>query len=349
MWKFLESEMHVILGLCEDATRTDAQIADLYKLKKGTVASIRRRLLDAGAISFVNVPAFNKLGCEMIGFHLGSAEPTERADTRANHYMEFTSKNPQVFEGIIGGSAVVMYTALKSATEFDAFVQGHNRFFTGTKRESKAKLTSSVFPFGLSKGAFIPNFAPIVHRFFQLDVPPPECELPDSADVETPDLSETERMTLVSLVENPKSSDREIASMVGLSRQAITRIRNNLVEDGVYTPICVPRLYKWGFEICAVVHPKFNMELPWEKRIRTQPRECIDMSYYTLSKPDEAVANYIFAKYSDYSDQVEGLLAWYHKAKAFDEKPDITLFPLERCTELRTFEFGPAVRHLLLA
>jgi hypothetical protein len=35
--------------------------------------------------------------------------------------------------------------------------------------------------------------------------------------------------------------------------------------------------------------------------------------------------------------------------RAFDEKPEITLFPLERCTELRTFEFGPTVRHLLIA
>src|SRR5512136_1904006 len=103
MWKFLESEMRVILGLSEDATRTDVQIAELYGLKKGTVASIRRRLLDAGAISFVNVPSFYKLGCEMMGFHIGATEPSARADTRANHYVEFTNKTPQIFEGMIGG------------------------------------------------------------------------------------------------------------------------------------------------------------------------------------------------------------------------------------------------------
>ena len=349
MWKFLESEMLVIMGLSEDATRTDAQIADMYGLKKGTVASIRRRLFDAGAISFVNVPSFNKLGCEMIGFHIGVTEPSERADTRANHYMEFTNRTPQIFQGLIGGNSVVMYTALRNATEYDAVVQAHNKFFTGAKRESKAKLTNSVFPFPLSKGTYIPNFALIVHRFFQLDVPAPKCELPATTEVETPDLSETERMTLVALVENPKASDREIAAVVGLSRQAITRIRNKLIEEGVFKPICLPRLYKWGFEICAVAHPKFNMELPWDKRLRTQPRECVELSYYTLSKADEAVANYIIAKYSEYSDQLEGKLAWYHKAKAFDEKPEITLFPLERCTELRTFEYGPAVRQLLLA
>ena len=91
------------------------------------------------------------------------------------------------------------------------------------------------------------------------------------------------------------------------------------------------------------------MEIPWEKRLKSQPKEVVGLSFYTLSKADEGVANYIIARYSEYADQLQGILAWYHKAKAFDEKPDITLFPLERSTELRTFEFGPAVRHLLLS
>lgn len=348
MWKFLESEMQVILGLVEDATRTDAEIADIHSLKKGTVASIRRRLLDSGAITYANVPAFNRLGCELMGFHIGSVEPSERADTRVNHYIEFTAKSPQIYHGMIGGTSVVLFTALKNATEYDAFVQSHNSFFTGSRRSSKAKLASAVFPFALSKCTPVPNFASIVHSHFQLECPRPATIQPESGEIETPDLSETERMTLVALVEHPRESDREIATRVGLSRQAVTRIRNKLTENGVLRAICIPRLYKWGFEICAVAHPKFNMEIPWDKRLKTQPRECVDLSFLTLSKADEAVANYIIPRYSDYSEKLEGVLAWYHKVKAFDEKPEITLFPLERCTELREFDYGPAVRNLLM-
>jgi len=349
MWKFLESEMLVILGLTEDATRTDAQIADLYGLKKGTVASIRRRLLDAGAITFTNVPAFNKLGCEMIGFHLGTAEPSELADTRANHYIEFCNKTPQIFHGLVGGSSVVFFTALRNATEYNVIAQSHNKFFGGPRRESKARIVSSVFPFALSRGKFIPNFAPIVHRHFQLDVPPPRHLIPISVKVETPDLSKTEKTTLVALIENPRASDREVAAIVGLSRQAVTRIRNKLLEEGKFHPICIPRVYKWGFEICVVAHPKFSMELPWDKRMKSQPRESVELAFFLLSKADEAVGNYVAARYLEYSDQLEGMLAWYHKAKAFDEKPEITLFPLERSTELRTFDYGPAVRNLMLS
>lgn len=347
MWKFLESEMLVILGLTEDADRTDSDIAELYNLKKGTVSSVRRRLLDAGAIQFVNVPSFNKLGCELIGSHVGTAELSSRAEVRATHYLEFCQKTPQVFQGLIGGGSIVLYSALENATAYDEFVQHHNRFFSGSRRSSKAKLVSSMFPFALTKMYEVPNFAGIVHRHFGLEVPMPTCRPFSSGSVESPDLTDAERETMMHMVENPDCSDREIADKVGLSRQAITRIRNKFIDNGLLRRVCIPLLYKWGFEIMAVAHPRFNMELGWEKRLKSQPRDCVDLSFFSLSKADEAIANYALAKFSEYSEQLESVLAWYHKTKAFDEKPEIVLFSLERCTELRTFDYGPAVRYLL--
>lgn len=347
MWKFLESERLVIFGLTEDAKRTDAEIADLFGLKKGTVASIRRRLLDAGAIAYVNVPAFNKLGCEIMAFHLGTMEPQERQDTKVAHYMEFCTRSPQVFEAMMSGTTLVMYSAFRNATAYDEFVQALNSFFTGSRRVSRARFSHTIFPFALSKGTYVPNFAFIVHRHFHLECPKPKSVIPASTSVETPDLSDTEKRTFIALVENPRASDREISEVVGLSRQAVTRIRNKLLGDGMYVPVCVPRLYKWGFEICAVAHPRFNMEMPWDKRLRLEPRDALDFSFFTLSKADESVSNYLLAKFSDYSEQLEGLLAWYHKAGAYEETPEITLLPLERCTELRTFDYAPIIRTLL--
>jgi DNA-binding Lrp family transcriptional regulator len=348
MWKFLESEMKVILGLTVDANRTDSEIADAYGLRNGTVASIRRRLVDSGAVFYVNVPAFNKLGCEMIGFHAGSGEPSDRADVRANDYLEFCNICPQVFEGIIGGSSVVLFTAFKDLTEYEIFMQTHNLFFTGPRRASKARLHGTQFPFSLSKGTYVPNFASIVHTFFKLDVPAPKARVPIPAELVAPDFSKTEKTAIVAMVENPLASDRELAPVIKLSRQGVTRIRNKLVEEGIITKICIPRLYKWGFEICAIAHAKFNMELPWEKRLKIQPRVVVDQSFLSLSKPDEAVASYLSPKFSGFSETLDSVMAWYHKADAFDEKPTITMFPLERAVELRNFDYGPAVRNLLL-
>jgi hypothetical protein len=43
---------------------------------------------------------------------------------------------------------------------------------------------------------------------------------------------------------------------------------------------------------------------------------------------------------------IDPLLAWYHKAGAVEENPEVTLFSLEQCVELKTFEFGPTLRHV---
>ena len=347
MWKFLPSEMMVILGLTEDANRTDADIADIFDIKKGTVSSVRRRLLDAGAIHYSYVPAFNRLGCEMIAFHSGNSDPAIRSDTKASHYLDFCNRTPQVFFALIGGSSVVMYTALRNATELEAFIQHHNGFFTGTRKASKAKLTSVMFPFDLSRGTYVPQFASLVHDYFHLDVPAPKVQPAKAAKVDPIELTKIEKSTLVNMVATPTASDREIASTVRLSRQAVTRIRNKFKDEGILTKTCVPRLYRWGFEICAVAHPKFNVEVPWDKRMRSEPKRASEIAFYLLSKADEAVASYMISKYTRYSEQLEDTLESYHKTKLLDEKPDIMVFSLERSTELRTFDYSQAVKHIL--
>ncbi len=348
MWKFLESEMRVIHGLTQDATMTDADIADKYGLRTGTVATIRRRLVEAGAVFYVNVPSFNKLGCEMIGFDAGMMEPSERMDVRTNEYIQFCNQTPEIFHSIIGGTSLVMFTAFRSISEYELFLQSHNRFFTGTKRPLKARLNGTQFPFEVSRGTFVPNFGAIVHNYFKLDVPAPKQKFPVQAELTSPDFTEAEKACLVAMVENPLASDREIANIAKLSRQAVTRIRNKFSDESILTKVCIPRLYKWGFEICAVAHALFCMDMSWDKRLKTTPRAVVDSSYYTLSKPDESVANYLIPKYTTFTESLDNILAWYHKAGAFDEKPTITLFPLERTIELRNFDYGPAVRNLLL-
>jgi DNA-binding Lrp family transcriptional regulator len=339
--------MLVILALTEDAGRTDSEIADLSGLKSGTVSSIRRRLVESGAISFVVVPQLSKLGCEIIGFHRGPTNPGVDSGTKAREYMNFTRGSPQVFFAMKGGNQVVFYTALKNIAEYDGFVQNHVRFFGGEKSRLKAKLSNSLFPCSLTRLTAVPRFAHIVHTHFGLDVPPPEVRYPEMASVETPDFTPAERKTLMAVVENPTSSDRTVASIVKLSRQAVTRIRNKLYDEGILTTVCIPHLQSWGFEIYLVGHPRYNMEIPWEKRLRSQPGEVNNLSFFTLSKADEGVGNYMTAKFSTYTDKSSEIMMWYHRHGLFDEELELLLFPLERTVCLRNFDFGPAVRSLL--
>lgn len=349
MWRFLKSEMMVIMGLVEDAARTDAEIAEVYGLNKGTVASVRRRLEDAGAIAYANVPAFNKLGCEMMGFHMGTTDPAVPAHAKASAYTSYVDTCPQAFNVIVGGNNILFQTALRNMTELERIVEAHNKYFSGSRRASRAKIKDIFFPYPISKGTFTLNYAPLVYRYFKVDSPPPKSRHPVSNEVVTPDFSQNEKNALVAMVEAPRMSDREIAASMNLSRQAVTRIRNKLLDEGVITPVCIPNLYKWGFELLAVAHSRFTMDLSWEKRMRTEPKEVLDLAVFGLTKPSEAVALYMVSKFQEYAENLDQVMSWYHKMQVFDDKPDIHLYVLERSMEIRTFDFGPAVRNLLLS
>ena len=347
MWRFLPSEMTVILGLTEDADRTDAEIGEVYGMNKGTVASVRRRLLDSGAMYFVNVPSFNKLGCELMAFHLGATDPAVPSEAKTNNYLEFCERSPSVFYGMVGGGHVAFYSVFKDATDLEGFLQEHNRFFAGPKRTSKARFETAMFPYRMTRGTYAMNFAPTVHKFFHLEVPAPKPRPVAFEQVTEPDLSRNESRTLVELVANPMSSDRQLAAKVGLSRQAVTRIRRKLFEERYLTRVCIPRLYKWGFEIYAVTHSRFTMDLRWDIRLKSQPRDPTTQSFFTLSKADESVTSHMVSTYQEYAENTEAMLGWYHKMKVFDESPRITVFSLERSSELRSFDFLPAVKNLL--
>jgi DNA-binding Lrp family transcriptional regulator len=296
---------------------------------------------------FAYVPAFNRLGCEMLVYHYGPTDPAVRSDTKASHYMEFCSRTPQIHHALIGGNSVIFYTALRNATELESLIQQHNDFFTGTRRPSRAKLSQVIFPYALSRITSVPQFASIVHSYFGLENPLPKRIPISSVKYDLADLNHTDKKILPALVSGPSASDREIASVVKLSRQAVARMRKKYREEGLLTKICIPRLYRWGFEICGVAHPKFSTEYSLDRRLKSQPKEISDWSYYTLSKTNEAVMNFMVSKFTDYSEKAENVLGWYHKMKMFEEGPEVILFSLERSTELRTFDYYPAVKHLL--
>lgn len=347
MWKFLPSEKLVIVSLVEDPSRTDAEVAEIYGMNVGTVASVRRRLLVAGALYYIKIPSFHKLGCEMVAFHKGALDPAISNDVKTSNYTDFCASSPEVFDAIIGSQTLVFMSVLRNAAEMENLMLRHNRFFSGGRKPSKARLSTTAFPYKVSKGTYATNFAPLVHRFFDLDTPRPKPRPPVSVDVTPLDLSENEQQVLMALVEHPAAPDRAIASVAGLSRQAVTRIRHKLQDEEYYKFVCIPRLYRWGFEIFSTVHIRFSADFAWSDKYALQPKEPIDYSFYSLMKPDEAVANHMISTFHDYTHGLEAGLAWYHRERAFEREPDIALMSLEHCVEIKTFEFGPALRNLL--
>jgi len=347
--RYLRTELLVMQGLLEDGTRSDRDISERFGLKTGTVASARRRLVKSGAVTFSNIPAFNLLGCEMLGFHVGVADLTVAPEKRVGHYADFCNLNPQVFLGILGGNSAVFYTALRNATENESFLQSHYRFFSGKMRGPRTRLQSHLFPYPLSWGTYCFNFAPIIRAYYDIDGPEPVVRIPTNEELEEPDFNGSEAKTYVAFVEKPWLTDEAVSKVAGVSRQAVTSMRHKFVEKGLMCPTWIPDFRVWGFEMFASIHSHVVEEIPWEKvTSRTEPKDALHLSFLTLGKGNEIVGNYAHPGFEQYSQLSEKAMGVFERLSILEEKPHVILFSLATARFLRYFEFGPAVRRLLL-
>jgi len=90
---------------------------------------------------------------------------------------------------------------------------------------------------------------------------------------------------LAELMKNSKTSDREVATKLGVSQPTVSRIRAKLEKEGYikeYT--LIPDFQKLGFEIMAVTLIKLKKELNEEEleRMRKYARDFVDRNPFAF-------------------------------------------------------------------
>ncbi len=344
---FRESEKLVIYGLTQDARLTDSSLARRFGMKESTVSSIRRRLMDSRNIYFANVPSFEKLGCELFVQLYGSTNPAVPKDVKDMAHLGFLDETPEVFDSVTGESFVMMSGVFRDFSDYLLAIDTYDRHFLGVRAAERAELKSVFFPFNVSRLCYSYNFAPGLHRIFNLDVPEPDPKRPEWFTVETGDLSPIEKRTLINLAEYPHATDAQIAQIIGKSRQTVTNIRKRLDRKGMFTRVCIPMLFTWNIDLIAYVHMRFRPDLDSETRAALSKEDWIDLSWYTLERDAEAYTTYMFKDYRDYVSEMQRMMKPLIESEVLRGDPNISLVSTAAAKELRDCHYAPMVRKFL--
>lgn len=344
---FRESEKLVIFGLAQDAHLTDSALARRFGMKESTVSSIRRRLMDSRNIYFANVPSFHKLGCEMFVQLYGSTNPAVPKEVKDLSHLSYFDETPEIFDSVSSESFIMMSAVFKKFSDYIEAIDRYERHFMGARAAEKADLRPVFFPLDISKICYSYNFAPGLHRIFDLDVPKPEPRRPELLKVEEVQLSPVEARTLAYLAEYPHSTDAQISQLLGKSRQTVTNIRKRLERKGMYTRTCIPLLYTWNIELIAFVHLRFRPDLDREARAALSKNDWIDLSWYTLERDGEAYTAYMFKDYRDYVHEMQRMMKPLLESHVLRGDPQISLVSTVTAKELRDCHFAPMVRKFL--
>jgi hypothetical protein len=344
---FTESEKVVIYGLTQNADQTDSALASRFGLKLSTVTSIRRRLMDSKHIPFVNFPAFSKLGCEMIVQLYGSTNPGLPPEIKDGLHLGFLDETPGIFDSISTEGFISMSGVFRDFSEFLLALDRYDRVFDGVHALEKANLSIAFFPFRVSRVCYWYNFAPGLHRIFNLSIPKPQPNRPIQVKVENVALSSIEKATLVKLIEYPNATDPELARLMGKSRQTAFNVRKRLMAKEMFRRVCVPLLFTWNIDFIAYVHIHFRPNIDPETRANILREDWMNLSWYTLERESEAFTAYIFRDYKDYAYEMQRMMKPLVESGVLKKEPHVMLVSTAAARELRDCSFAPLLRKLL--
>lgn len=338
-------ERLVLFALAEDGSRTDAEVAERTEMKESTVGLHRRELLKEGHMAYVNIPAFEKLGCEMLVEFYGNTNPAISADVKIKAYKDFFGQTPQVFDAISGVGFVRASSAMVNVSELVEFRDKHDGFFENA-RSSKATLVSTIFPFDVSRCSYVYNFGPFLHRVFRLEVPDCNSRPIERRKRERVSLTKAEARTLVEIIRSPTATDSEIGKQIHRSRQSVTDMRNNFLEQGLYTRAVVPTLISAEFGPTAYVRLKFRPSARFETKLSAGD-DWWRQSCYTLERDSEVLGIYPFADFAEYKALMNKFIGPFQQSGLLAEEPEIITVSRENTVDLVECSFAPLVSQLV--
>jgi DNA-binding Lrp family transcriptional regulator len=138
-------------------------------------------------------------------------------------------------------------------------------------------------------------------------------------------MKKTMKKLLLELLRDSKRSDREIATVVGVSQPTITRMRNRLVEEEVIREFTViPDFAKMGYEIMAISFVKCRREMGIEeseekaqKWLKRYPNVIFASRGQGMGMDGVVIS--LHRNYTDYSNFLsENLLKWRDDIGGYD-------------------------------
>jgi hypothetical protein len=315
-------EKLVLFALTEDATRTDAAVAERVGMRESTAGENRRKLLSRGHLVLANVPAYHKLGFEFAAdIHMYS-NPSIKKQVPASAYGAFFAKHPRIFDAFTGDGYLGCLGIFEDYTQLLRFLDDLSLFLMRNDFRP-VNLSHSVFPFETTRCTLEYNYAPCLNRIWELgqsDVEPASFEVRKR---EKAELTTREARLFSELISFPSKSDRDIAASFRRSRASITEMRNRLIMKGLCTKSAMPSIKSLAFDRLMQIYLKFDRPLCFEEKDSIAGPDWWHQAIAVLEKSSEVIASYPLKDLQDSHYILSNYIQPFYSAGVLAEEPKI--------------------------
>ncbi|MDH3365793.1 MAG: AsnC family transcriptional regulator [Thermoplasmata archaeon] len=315
-------EKLVLFALTEDATRTDAAVAERVGMRESTAGENRRKLLSRGYLVFSNVPAYHKLGFEFAAdIHMYS-NPSLKKQVPVSAYGAFFANYPRIFDAFTGDGYLGCLGIFESYTVLSKFLDDLSLFLTRNDVRP-VNLSHSVFPFETTRCTLEYNYAPSLNRIWTLD----QSEVaPASFGIRKPEkveLTPREARLFSELISFPTKSDRDMAATFKRSRASITEMRNRLMKKGLYTRLAMPSINSLAFDRLMQVYLRFDRPVSFKEKASIAGPDWWHQAIAILEKSYEIIASYPLKDLQDSHYILSNYIQPFYSAGVLTEEPKI--------------------------
>jgi len=335
-------EKLMLYGLVKYPEYSDKDIAEKLNLKHSTVSSIRNRLRENEFIRKINIPHFQKLGCQMLVTIYTSFNPLIPLAER----VEITGKTIEVFEEIffsIGEQDKGFSLSLsRDYATIGRINDIRTQTFGGRGLLEEEYPNMVVFPFTISKIYRFFDFAPLLKKRFNLSIEGEDnVTYFENINNDNLILSDTEKNVFCMMISYPEMSDSDIGREIDVSRHTVSRFRRRFDQKKLIGKMILPDLKKLGFDILAFYHIKFDPRNPPIMENNESTSLMSDSTIFYAIRMFESVMISIYRDYDDYKSDMMKIMQILKENKWIGQDPVILTYSLNSVVFIKDFLFAP--------
>jgi len=339
-----EKEKAALHALVKHPLLNDRETAEAAGLKLSTLTAIRRRLREEGMFRTYRIPMLQKLGREIISVSYGSLLKGSAQGTFLNKVEGFMLVENALY-GVTDMNHDLLIDFMRNYTEFKKSKEQFERFFFMHNPQPEERITSVLFPTGdkvMTLSFF--DYTPVLDRMFKGKV---AKRKPEYIEMGNRTLTKKEKSALVNFVTNPETTDKKVAELAGISRQAASTMKARFYSEGLMKQVRIPDPSKMGFEIIGLTHLRFNPKFGLKERNDEKLlREANMPHFFTLFNSTDAIILSAHTSFEEYSNDIFKLMAAYRKEESMVDETNTDLFSVDQTTVLKMHDYSTLLSQL---
>ncbi len=341
------NEKLVLYGLVQYPTLNDRELSERIGLNHWTVNKIRNRLRWLGAYRTVRVPYLQHLGAEIFGVFYGRFPPFTINETTVSALKKMQSEFEEVIYVANELNQGFAFSVAGDYTSIKRDIYLFNRICQ-MQKSSVIDVNSVLFSFHLATFLRFFDYAPLLRHTFGLDLGEGEEMVPPPMISSKWHLNMQEKRVFYSLVRYPEMPDKNVAEMVGTTRQFVTKNRKRFEEAGLLKTMRIPDLKKLGFKVLALGHIRFRGDIEL-RDIKNHPYAMRYENNIILAVMEEYESVFlgVFKTFAESKKVVSRIIEKKDLREYFLGTPNILLFSIPDLLIGRELAFEHITRKML--